>query len=84
MTDKEFQMMNAALPRVRRYGPELTENEQVIVLQGEWIEQLVAALRELTEAAGDTLHSHPADRAALYERWADVGRSRQVLSIETP
>lgn len=52
MTDKEFQMMNAALPRVRRYGPELTENEQVIVLQGERIEKLESALRKLKSEAG--------------------------------
>ena len=46
MTAKEFQMMNAALPRCRSYGPELTENEQVIVLQGERIRNLEDALRE--------------------------------------
>lgn len=47
--------MNAALPRVRSYGPELTENEQVIVLQGERIEQLEGAMRMLITAYVATL-----------------------------
>jgi len=45
--NKELQMMNSALSRCRGYGPDLTENEQVIVLQGEKIVALKGLLHRV-------------------------------------